>query len=78
MFLIYDKLMVIRDILCHQDWSYRDIVRPVQTYSQKQRDYFSTPPAQRFALLKTWGFLPKEKDQPDETSDSQSHVNGPG
>ncbi|XP_041791942.1 cyanocobalamin reductase / alkylcobalamin dealkylase [Chelmon rostratus] len=61
-----------------QDWSYRDIVHPVQTYSQKQRDYFSTPPAQRFALLKTWGFLPRENDPHDPTSDSQSQVNGHG
>ncbi|XP_047443045.1 cyanocobalamin reductase / alkylcobalamin dealkylase isoform X2 [Mugil cephalus] len=61
-----------------QDWSYRDIVPPVQTYSQKQRDYFSTPPAQRFALLKTWGFLPSEGDPPDPTSDAQCQVGGHG
>ncbi|XP_044056776.1 cyanocobalamin reductase / alkylcobalamin dealkylase [Siniperca chuatsi] len=61
-----------------QNWTYRDIVRPVQTYSQKQKDYFSTPPAQRFALLKTWGLLPRENDQPDPTSDTQSQVHGHG
>ncbi|XP_027145874.1 cyanocobalamin reductase / alkylcobalamin dealkylase [Larimichthys crocea] len=61
-----------------QDWSYRNIVHPVQTYSQKQRDYFATPPAQRFALLKSWGFLPKENDQPESTLDTQSQVNGHG
>ncbi|XP_032380998.1 cyanocobalamin reductase / alkylcobalamin dealkylase [Etheostoma spectabile] len=61
-----------------QDWTYRDIVRPVQIYSQKQKDYFSTPPAQRFALLKTWGFLPREGDQPDSTTDAQSQVTGHG
>ncbi|KAG8003538.1 Methylmalonic aciduria and homocystinuria type C protein-like protein, partial [Nibea albiflora] len=55
-----------------QDWSYRNIVHPVQTYSQKQRDYFSTLPAERFALLKSWGFLPKENDQPESTLDTQS------
>nr|XP_046247428.1 cyanocobalamin reductase / alkylcobalamin dealkylase [Scatophagus argus] len=54
-----------------QDWSYRDIVPPVQTYSQKQRDYFSIAPAQRIALLKNWGFLPKENDEPDPTSGTQ-------
>ncbi|XP_008305442.1 cyanocobalamin reductase / alkylcobalamin dealkylase isoform X2 [Cynoglossus semilaevis] len=54
-----------------QDWSYRDVVPPVQTYSQRQRDYFSTLPAQRFALLKTWGFLPKEDQQSEAVSDTQ-------
>ncbi|CAG01682.1 unnamed protein product, partial [Tetraodon nigroviridis] len=34
-----------------QDWTYRDIVHAVHAYSQKQRDYFSTPPAQRTLLL---------------------------
>ncbi|XP_042339952.1 cyanocobalamin reductase / alkylcobalamin dealkylase [Plectropomus leopardus] len=61
-----------------QDWSYRDIIHPVQIYSQKQKDYFSTPPAQRFALLKTWGFLPSESERPAETSDSQSEETGHG
>ncbi|KAM9761305.1 cyanocobalamin reductase / alkylcobalamin dealkylase [Menidia menidia] len=62
-----------------QDWSYRDIVRPVQTYSQKQRDYFSTPPAQRFALLSTWGFLPSEDEQPEPASEALiEQVNGHG
>ncbi|KAM7410270.1 hypothetical protein PAMA_001623 [Pampus argenteus] len=60
-----------------QDWSYRDIVHPVQTYSQKQMEYFSTPPAQRFALLKTWGFLPRDDDEPDHSSDTQTQ-NGHG
>lgn len=71
-------MKVITDMLHHQDWSYRDIIRPVQTYSQKQKEYFATPPNQRFALLKTWGFLPKETDQPDETVDSQKQVHGHG
>ncbi|XP_034085721.1 methylmalonic aciduria and homocystinuria type C protein homolog [Gymnodraco acuticeps] len=61
-----------------QDWSYRDIVRPVQIYSQKQKDYFATPPAERFALLKTWGFFSRESDQPDPTSDTESQVTGHG
>lgn len=61
-----------------QDWSYRDIIPPVQTYSQKQKDYFSTRPAQRFALLESWGFLPKEKDQTDEPSNLGRNVNGHG
>ncbi|KAM9357926.1 cyanocobalamin reductase / alkylcobalamin dealkylase [Symphorus nematophorus] len=59
-----------------KDGSYRDIIHPVQTYSQKQRDYFSTPPAQRFDLLKSWGFLPRENGQTDPTSDTLSQANG--
>ncbi|KAF0021796.1 hypothetical protein F2P81_025951 [Scophthalmus maximus] len=61
-----------------QDWSYRDVVRPVQTYSQKQRDYFSTPPSQRFDLLRTWGFLPREDHQPETSSDTQNQGKGHG
>lgn len=64
--------------LRHQDWSYRNIINPVETYSEKQMDYFSTLPAQRFDLLKTWGYLPKDDDQPDPTSDTQTQVNGHG
>ncbi|KAM4547662.1 cyanocobalamin reductase / alkylcobalamin dealkylase [Odontesthes bonariensis] len=63
---------------CWQDWSYRDIVHPVQTYSQKQRDYFSTLPAQRFALLRTWGFPPSEDEQSEPTSEALGHVTGHG
>ncbi|XP_022615038.1 methylmalonic aciduria and homocystinuria type C protein [Seriola dumerili] len=61
-----------------QDWSYRDIVRPVQIYSQRQKDYFSTLPAQRFALLKTWGFLQMEDHQPETNADGQGQENGHG
>ncbi|XP_053177628.1 cyanocobalamin reductase / alkylcobalamin dealkylase [Scomber japonicus] len=61
-----------------QDWSYRNIVCPVSTYSQKQMDYFSTKPAERFTLLRTWGFLPRDDDQPDPCSDTQTQVNGHG
>uniref|UniRef100_A0A8C4DCJ3 Cyanocobalamin reductase / alkylcobalamin dealkylase n=3 Tax=Dicentrarchus labrax TaxID=13489 RepID=A0A8C4DCJ3_DICLA len=61
-----------------QDWRYRDIIRPVQTYSQKQKDYFSTLPAKRFDLLKTWGLMPRENVPPEPTSDTQSQVNGHG
>lgn len=71
-------LKLIRYILHHQDWGYRDIIPPVQTYSQKQKDYFGTPPAQRFALLKSWGFLPEENNQPDPTPDTQSQMSGHG
>ncbi|XP_071751778.2 cyanocobalamin reductase / alkylcobalamin dealkylase [Centroberyx gerrardi] len=59
-----------------QDWSYRNIIPPVQTYSQKQRDYFSTPPGQRSALLRTWGFPHREEDQPDSSSDTHTVMDG--
>ncbi|XP_005732249.1 cyanocobalamin reductase / alkylcobalamin dealkylase isoform X1 [Pundamilia nyererei] len=61
-----------------QDWSYRNIISPIQTYSQKQRDYFSTPPAQRVALLRAWGYLPSDNNQPEPTSDTQSQEIGHG
>ncbi|KAF7661864.1 hypothetical protein LDENG_00251520 [Lucifuga dentata] len=61
-----------------KDWSYRDIVLPVQTYSPKQKDYFSTLPAQRLALLRTWGFLLKEDDKLNPSTDTQMKVNGHG
>ncbi|XP_067088259.1 cyanocobalamin reductase / alkylcobalamin dealkylase-like [Osmerus mordax] len=46
-----------------QDWSYRNIVAPIQTYSQKQREYFSLPPppaccASAGLGLHTWGGKP--------------------
>ncbi|CAO2588602.1 Cyanocobalamin reductase / alkylcobalamin dealkylase, partial [Lemmus lemmus] len=34
-----------------RDWTYRDAVTPEERYSEEQKTYFSTPPAQRFALL---------------------------
>lgn len=46
-----------------RDWSYRDVVTPVQIYSERQKDYFSTPPSKRVALLKTWGFAPREGER---------------
>lgn len=61
-----------------QDWSYRDIVPPVQTYSQKQRDYFATPPGRRFSLLESWGFSTNEEDQTAESSASNHQFAGHG
>ncbi|XP_068449169.1 cyanocobalamin reductase / alkylcobalamin dealkylase [Clinocottus analis] len=61
-----------------QDWSYRDAVQPVQIYSERQKDYFSTPPAQRFALLQSWGFLPRGSGAPEGTPDDQSGATGHG
>uniref|UniRef100_A0A3Q3ER90 Cyanocobalamin reductase / alkylcobalamin dealkylase n=1 Tax=Labrus bergylta TaxID=56723 RepID=A0A3Q3ER90_9LABR len=60
-----------------QDWSYRDIVPPVETYSQRQRDYFSCPPSERFALLRSWGFL-QRKEGADQTAETQITLNGHG
>lgn len=59
-----------------QDWSYRDAVPSAQTYSQKQRDYFSTPPAQRPSLLRTWGFL-HDQDSKDGLLGPQHDGLGP-
>ncbi|MEQ2167348.1 hypothetical protein GOODEAATRI_003240 [Goodea atripinnis] len=61
-----------------QDWSYRDIVPPAQTYSERQKEYFSTAPVLRLALLRTWGLLPEEEVQPDLSPDEQSQANGHG
>ncbi|XP_048833591.1 cyanocobalamin reductase / alkylcobalamin dealkylase [Brienomyrus brachyistius] len=40
-----------------RDWSYRNIIPTSQCYSEEQQMYFSTPPGQREALLRKWGFL---------------------
>lgn len=40
-----------------QDWSYRDIIPAEERYSPQQKEYFITPPAQRGALLRHWGFV---------------------
>ncbi|XP_061681466.1 cyanocobalamin reductase / alkylcobalamin dealkylase isoform X2 [Syngnathoides biaculeatus] len=61
-----------------QDWSYRNIVTPTETYSQKQQDYFATPPAQRHALLRSWGLLPELGDAPSHNSSEQAQANGHG
>ncbi|XP_019356941.1 PREDICTED: methylmalonic aciduria and homocystinuria type C protein [Gavialis gangeticus] len=34
-----------------QDWSYRDIIEVKERYSEEQKTYFATPPAERFKLL---------------------------
>ncbi|KAM9385856.1 cyanocobalamin reductase / alkylcobalamin dealkylase [Pholidichthys leucotaenia] len=71
-----DRIKLLEAFNYHwQDWSYRDIIPPVQTYSQKQKEYFSTPPAQRLALLKTWGFKLSNRNQPDPNSDAPDQTN---
>ena len=38
-----------------RDWSYRDVCRNmVETYSEKQKIYFSTEPKDRFTLIEKW------------------------
>ncbi|GCC26940.1 cyanocobalamin reductase / alkylcobalamin dealkylase isoform X1 [Chiloscyllium punctatum] len=34
-----------------QDWTYRDIIDVEERYSEEQKQYFATPPAERFKLL---------------------------
>ncbi|XP_017543975.2 cyanocobalamin reductase / alkylcobalamin dealkylase [Pygocentrus nattereri] len=52
-----------------QDWTYRNIIPAEESYSPWQQEYFITPPAQRGALLKQWGFLP------ETDSEVQSSIN---
>ncbi|RXM31435.1 hypothetical protein EOD39_7012 [Acipenser ruthenus] len=40
-----------------QDWSYRDIVPVEERYSEEQKTYFNTPPADRLKLLQESGDL---------------------
>ncbi|XP_074524704.1 cyanocobalamin reductase / alkylcobalamin dealkylase [Halichoeres trimaculatus] len=60
-----------------QDWSYRNIVPPVETYCQRQRDYFSCPPSERLTLLNSWGFLVKNGGA-DVTAGTEWELNGHG
>ncbi|XP_061894798.1 cyanocobalamin reductase / alkylcobalamin dealkylase-like isoform X1 [Entelurus aequoreus] len=57
-----------------QDWSYRNIITPAQTYSQKQKDYFATTPAERHSLLQSWGLL-TNLDQPPAPECSSGEFN---
>lgn len=40
-----------------QDWSYRDIIEVKEKYSEEQKMYFATPPAERLKLLGLQGRL---------------------
>ncbi|EHA99751.1 Methylmalonic aciduria and homocystinuria type C protein [Heterocephalus glaber] len=47
-----DRITLLEGFNFHwQDWTYRDAVTPQERYSEEQKAYFSTPPAQRLALL---------------------------
>lgn len=74
-----DRIKLLEAFNFHwQDWGYRDIVPAEQTYSERQKEYFSTPPAQRLPLLRAWGLLPEEEAQPDLIPLKQSQANGHG
>ncbi|XP_030679658.1 methylmalonic aciduria and homocystinuria type C protein [Nomascus leucogenys] len=47
-----DRIALLEGFNFHwRDWTYRDAVTPQERYSEEQKAYFSTPPAQRMALL---------------------------
>lgn len=47
-----DRIALLESFNFHwRDWAYRDVVTPQERYSEEQKAYFSTPPAQRLALL---------------------------
>ncbi|KAI5139706.1 cyanocobalamin reductase / alkylcobalamin dealkylase isoform X3 [Manis pentadactyla] len=47
-----DRITLLEGFNFHwRDWTYRDAVPPQERYSEEQKVYFSTPPAQRLALL---------------------------
>ncbi|XP_070260969.1 cyanocobalamin reductase / alkylcobalamin dealkylase isoform X2 [Myotis yumanensis] len=61
-----DRIALLESFNFHwRDWAYRDAVTPQERYSEEQKAYFSTPPAQRLALL---GLA-----QPSEEPSSASH-----
>ncbi|XP_069873127.1 cyanocobalamin reductase / alkylcobalamin dealkylase-like isoform X2 [Dipodomys merriami] len=47
-----DRITLLEGFNFHwRDWTYRDAVTPQERYSEEQKAYFSTPPAERLALL---------------------------
>lgn len=53
------RIKLLNEFNLHwKDWTYRDIISTEDRYSDQQKEYFITPPAQRGALLRKWGFLP--------------------
>ncbi|KAM6218452.1 cyanocobalamin reductase / alkylcobalamin dealkylase [Rhynchocyon petersi] len=47
-----DRITLLEGFNFHwRDWTYRDVVTPQERYSEEQKTYFSTPPAQRWNLL---------------------------
>lgn len=60
-----DRITLLERFNFHwRDWTYRDAVPPQERYSEEQKAYFSTPPAQRLALLG----LAQTSEEPSSTS----------
>ncbi|XP_036895384.1 cyanocobalamin reductase / alkylcobalamin dealkylase isoform X2 [Sturnira hondurensis] len=60
-----DRIALLEGFNFHwRDWAYRDAVTPQERYSEEQKAYFSTPPAQRLALLG----LAQPSEQPSSSS----------
>nr|XP_033771737.1 methylmalonic aciduria and homocystinuria type C protein isoform X1 [Geotrypetes seraphini] len=52
------RIQLLESFTFHwQDWSYRDIVKVKEKYSEEQKTYFITPPAERLKLLGLEGEL---------------------
>ncbi|XP_069794920.1 cyanocobalamin reductase / alkylcobalamin dealkylase [Narcine bancroftii] len=46
------KIQLLKKFNFHwQDWTYRDIIEVEERYSEEQKLYFASPPAERFKLL---------------------------
>ncbi|XP_063056739.1 cyanocobalamin reductase / alkylcobalamin dealkylase [Engraulis encrasicolus] len=54
-----------------QDGTYRDIIQAEESYSQQQREYFTTAPGERVALLKRWGYLSGSTTETETETESQ-------
>ncbi|XP_027434724.1 cyanocobalamin reductase / alkylcobalamin dealkylase isoform X3 [Zalophus californianus] len=60
-----DRITLLEGFNFHwRDWTYRDAVTPQERYSEEQKAYFSTPPAQRLAFLG----LAQPSEDPSSTS----------
>uniref|UniRef100_UPI00358F3979 cyanocobalamin reductase / alkylcobalamin dealkylase-like isoform X2 n=1 Tax=Myxine glutinosa TaxID=7769 RepID=UPI00358F3979 len=47
-----DRVLLLEKFNFHwQDWTYRDVIPVEERYSEGQRVYFATPPAERYSLL---------------------------
>lgn len=60
-----------------RDWSYRDIIPTEESYSPQQREYFLTPPGQRGALLRQWGYLTQSDTEKQSSTNKHSPKDEP-